>query len=301
MSAWLSALLRVVLFSAGLKVTLLPRSFELWFGPKLGRFLLKIGKRRREVALENIRHCFPELGPEGWQSLLERNYEHYGVLALELLHLFSPIPGHYEAYARRTTVVEGFENWKRAHELGKGVLFVSSHLGNWEMMVAGGALAGIPLTMVTKHLKPEWLHKKVEASRLSIGARGAYEPRTLPVIMRAFRAKESVGFVMDQYAGPPIGVPALFFGVKVGTLAAVSTLAQRTGAAIIPAKCYRDAAGKVHICIEPQLDLSTIIGNIEQTTEALTAKVEAWVRQYPEQWLWIHRRFKNVTWPEQNK
>lgn len=299
MSLWLSALLRVVLFFAGLGVTLMPRRLERALGPSFGRFLLKLGRRRREVAAENIRRCFPKLSENEREQMLRRNYEHYGLLALEILHLFSPVPGHYRRYAAKNSVLEGFENWKKANDLGKGVLFVSSHLGNWELMVAAGAMGGIPLTMVTKHLKPEWLHRKIEASRLTTGVRGAYEPRTLPAVMRALRNKESVGFVMDQYAGPPIGIPVEFFGVKVGTLAAVGTLAQRTGAAIIPVKTFRDEKGVVHVCIEPMMDLSSFASDEEKTTELLAGKVEDWVRQYPDQWLWIHRRFKNVVWPEQ--
>jgi KDO2-lipid IV(A) lauroyltransferase len=165
------------------------------------------------------------------------------------------------------------------------------------MMVAAGAMSGMPLTMVTKHLKPEWLHKKVEASRLSVGVKGAYEPRTLPVVMRALRDGASVGFVMDQYAGPPIGIPVPFFGVKVGTLAAVGTLANRTGAAVVPVKTYRDEKGVVHVCVEPMIEMPQDSDD-EATTARLAAKVEQWVREYPAQWLWVHRRFKNVVWPE---
>lgn len=296
MKVWVSAALRVALFASGLAVTCLPRRLELWIGPRLGRLLLRLS-RRRGVAFDNIRRCFPGQDVGRYRRLLERNYEHYGILALELLHLFSPVPGHYRRYAAKVSAVDGFENWKRAQEKGKGVLFVSSHLGNWELMVAGGTLAGIPLTMVTKHLKPEWLHRKVERSRLQTGARALYEPRTLPGIMRALRSFEAVGFVMDQYAGPPIGIPVPFFGVKVGTLAAVSTLAQRTGAAVIPVRTHRDESGVVRISIEPAMDLSAIVADEEKTTGALAAKVERWVREYPEQWLWIHRRFKNVVWP----
>lgn len=298
MAIWQSALLRVVLFTAGMAVSLLPRFFELRMGPRLGRFLLSIDRRRSAVARENIRGCFRGLGAEEHERLLRRNFEHYGILVLELLHLFSPLPGHYRRYALRVTRLEGFENWRRANDQGRGVLFVASHLGNWEMMVAAGALGGIPLTMVTKHLKPEWLHRKVEASRLSVGVKGAYEPRTLPAVMRALRNRESVGFVMDQYAGPPIGIPVPFFGVKVGTLAAVSTLAQRTGAVIVPVKTYRDERGVVRVCVEPAMELGELIKSEEKTTEVLSGKVEDWVRQFPEQWLWIHRRFKNVVWPE---
>lgn len=297
MNPAISALLWVVLFCAGLAVSLLPRWLELRLGRLFGRALFRIGRRRRRVAYDNIRRCLPELGKEGWEKMLRRNYEHYGVLALELLHLFSPIPGHYRRYARKILVLEGLDDWHRANDRGNGVLFVSSHMGNWEMMVASAGLNGVPLTMVTKHLKPEWLHRKVEASRASINVKAAYEPRTLPAIMRALRGGESVGFVVDQYAGPPIGIPVPFFGVKVGTLKAVGSLAARTGAAIVPVSTYRDDKGVVHVCIEPAMDLGDSVKDEERTTAQLAGHVERWVRERPAQWLWIHRRFKNVVWP----
>ena len=299
MNPLLSALIRVVLTCCGLAVTLLPRRLELLLGPLFGRFLLGIGRRRQEVAAENMRRCFPKLSTEERAQLLVKNFEHYGVLALELMHLFSPLPGHYRRYVAKNSVCEGFENWETANALGKGVMVVGSHLGNWELMAAGGVRAGIAhATMVTKYLKPEWLHKKIEASRLQAGVKGTYEPRTLPVVMRALRNKETIGFVMDQYAGPPMGIPVPFFGVKVGTLAAIGTLALRTGAAVVPAKTYRDKNGVIHICFEPMM-VVTADNTEEKTTEFLASKVEGWVREYPSQWLWTHRRFKNVVWPEQ--
>jgi len=271
----------------------MPRGLELMVGPILGRGLFLVS-RRRSVARENLLRCFPEWGPSKIDHVLKKNYEHYGILVFELLHLFSPIPGHYLRYVKRNTHVMGLENWRAAHAKGKGVLFVASHLANWELMVSGGALAGIPITMVTKHLKPEWLHRKIEKSRNSTGVRAAYEPRTLPIIMRALRAGESVGFVLDQYAGPPIGIKVPFFGVSVGTLAAVGTLSNRTGALVVTAKTFRDTDGRINICMNPALDLGELAQDEVRTTALLAKMVENWIREFPDQWLWIHRRFKNI-------
>lgn len=296
MKWWLSGILFLVLNSFGLVVSLLPRRLEVALGRGLGLILLKVS-RRKKVAFDNIRRCFPELKNSGWRELLEKNYAHYGILVFELLHFFSPIPGHYRRYAKRNSTLTGVENFKKAQEKGKGVIFVSSHLGNWELMVSAGALGGIPITMITKHLKPEWLHLAIERARLSTGVKGAYEPRTLPAIIRALRANEAVGFVMDQYAGPPIGIPVPFFGVKVGTLAAVGTLVERTGAVVLPVATRRGPDGMVQVQIESPMDLTGFEKDSEKITGYLAAKVENWVRANPEQWLWIHRRFKNVVWP----
>lgn len=296
MPLWQSAPLWLVLNAAALAVGLLPRRLELALGRALGRLALRVDPKRRRIAEENLSRCLPDRPPEARRRLLEANYEHYGVLALELLHMFSPLPGHYRRYARRIAVLEGFEHWKRASDKGKGLIFASCHLGNWEMMVAMGALHGIPLTMVTRHLKPEWLHRRVERARLSVAVKAAYQPRTLPTLMRALRNGESVGFVIDQYAPPPMGVPARFFGATVDTLGAVGPLAQRTGAAVVPVSTRRDEDGIVHVVIEPELDLGEALADQRRSTQALADRVEAWIRACPEQWLWVHRRFKNAAW-----
>ncbi len=253
---------------------------------------------RRRIAEENMRRCLPELSQEQRARLLRENFEHYGVLALEILHMFSPIPGHYRRYAARVARLEGFEHWNRAADKGKGVLFVSAHLANWEFAASAAALKGIPITITTRFLKPKWLHRKMEAARLSTGVRALYQPRTLPGVLRALRANEAVTFVMDQYAPPPMGTWAVFFGAKVHTLAAVGSIAQRTGAAIIPAKQRRTPDGIVHIVLEPELDLGNAAGDPDKAAQILVSRVEKWIREEPRQWLWVHRRFKNAVWPD---
>ncbi len=238
-------------------------------------------------------------------KLLNNNYEHLGILLLELMHFLSPFKSHYRSYVSKNSKLTGIENWKNVHAKGKGAIFITSHLGNWEIMVAAGALAGIPITMITKYLKPEWLLKMIESTRASVGIKAAYEPRTLPTIMRALRANEAIGFVMDQYAGPPIGIPVKFFGVEVGTLAAVGTLLSRTNTSVLPVYSYRDRKGILHVNIEPEMEIGSFVldkdsanrADIQKTTQILASHVESWVRKFPEQWLWTHRRFKNVVWP----
>lgn len=297
MNPLLSGLIWVALLLLGSAVTLLPRRVELLLGPKLGLLYMILDGRRRRIAYDNIRHCLPELGEAGWRRLLRENFEHYGLLGLELLHMHSPLPGHWRRYAERVSVIEGFEHWQRAHAKGKGTLIVSAHLANWELMVARGTLAGVPIMMVTRRLKPDWLHDRMEAVRASTGTRCAYQPRTLPLVLRNLRHGESSGFVIDQYAHPPVGVPVPFFGVKVPTLAVFGSLVERTGAPILPVLQRRDPDGTVRIIFEPELDLGELAKDPARSTEVLSAKIEAWIRKTPAQWLWAHRRFKNVDWP----
>ena len=296
MNPALSLLVRAALTAAGLAVTLLPRRLEVALGPWLGRLYLLVDPKRRRIARENIARCLPELGPAGQKRLLMKNFEHYGALGLELMHLCSPVPGHYAAYADRISTLEGLEHWKRANAKGKGVIFFSAHLANWELC-AKVALAGVPLTIVTRTLKPQWLNDKVVAERATVGIESIITSRTIPVIMKTLRRGGSVVFVMDQYAAPPAGLPVRFFGATVDTLAAIGTIASRTGAAILPGTQERDARGVIRVVLYPELDLGEDLHDPVKSTQLLAAKVEGWIRKNPAQWLWAHRRFKNAVWP----
>jgi KDO2-lipid IV(A) lauroyltransferase len=293
MNPALALALRVLLHGLGLGVAALPRRAETALGRALGRLAELVDRRRRRIAHDNIRRCLPELGPAGWDALVRKNFEHYGILTLELLHIFTPIRGHWRAYVLKTTRLDGLENWKAANAKGRGLLFCSAHLANWELMAAAGALAGVPITMVTRRLKPEWLHLWMEKTRLSVGVRALYQPRTMPGVMRGLRDGLSVGFVMDQYMPPPMGKPLHFFGVRVDTLTAIAPLARRTSAPITPVTQRRSADGTVVVAIEPEFPLGE---DDDADNQRLSDLVERWIRAEPAQWLWAHRRFKNVDW-----
>lgn len=295
MNPVLAVLLRIPLHGLGLFVAVLPRSWECALGRWLGRASLRIDGKRRRIAEENIRNCFPEMGPEDRAGVLRANAEHYGVLALELAHMFTPIRGHWRAYVLRTTKVEGIENWEKAHARGKGELFCSAHLANWEFAAAAGALRGMKVLIVTRKTQPKWMHDWLERVRLETGVTCAYQPRTVPAVMKAVRDGGGVVFVADQYMVPPMGQPLRFFGVTVDTLFAIAPLARRTGAAMIPVRQIREQDGIVRIVVLPELPLGT---DDREDNQRIVDLIESWIREIPGQWLWVHRRFKHVDWSQ---
>ena len=295
MNPVLALLLRVPLHGLGLFVAVLPRSWEVALGRFLGRLAMRLDLKRRGIAEENIRRCLPELGPAGWKKILRANAEHYGVLMFELAHMFTPIEGHWRAYVARTTRVEGLEHYAKVHARGKGVLFCSAHLANWEFAAASGAIGGMKVMIVTRRLKPQWLHDWMEKVRLSTGVVCAYQPRTVPAVMKMVRDGGGVVFVLDQYMPPPMGQPLRFFGVLVDTLAAIPPLARRTGAAILPVRQIREPGGIVLIIVDPEIPLGA---DDAADNQMLTDLVEKWIRAVPGQWLWVHRRFKHVDWSD---
>lgn len=285
--------LRGLLAVLGLCVAGLPRALELRFGRGFGRAALGLGLFKWKTSQANIALCFPELDEPGRGRLLESNYEHYGILFFEFLHFFTPIPGHFAGYARSISRLENKPLWETAKAKGKGVLFFSSHLGFWEMSAASAGLAGLEPTVVTTILKPGWLHEQITACRGSTGVHQAFHPGSMPSVLKALRRGGCVAFMNDQYARPPMGLPVVFFGQLVDTLAVVGSLAKRTGAVVLPVSTVRGPDGVNVTTIEPELSMDGA-DDPATATQMIADHVESWVRKTPAQWLWAHRRFKQA-------
>jgi KDO2-lipid IV(A) lauroyltransferase len=276
-------------YAFGWFLYLLPGRLRVALGSAFGAFLGQL-KLRQKVVIQNLALAYPD-DPEKQSAILKGSYRHLGNLFLEILLLFGPM----RRFATRKVTITGGENWKKAHAQGKGVFFLASHVGNWEIMSAGGAVQlGMDLMLVTKHLKPEWLHQAVEKCRGRCNVRATYEPRTLRDVLAHLKKGGTVGFVLDQYAGPPVGVRVPVFGVPVGTTTAVAMLAKRTGAPVLPVVNYREPDGRYRIDIRPPVeweegDPST---EVAVNTARFAALMEKDIHHHSEQWLWIHRRFK---------
>lgn len=279
----------------GAFLSLLPNRVRLAFGNGLGASLGLLGLRRK-VVVENLQRCYPAQSDAERAAMTRAFYRHFGNLLLEVFMIF----GWMGRFVRRSCKATGVQNWQDAHDLGKGVIYLSSHVGNWEVMVAQGGLLRMDLLMVTKRLKPDWLHRLVERSRARTGVSGTYEPRTLKDVLRQLSKGGTVGFVLDQYAGPPIGVRVPFLGSVTGTSSAVAMIAKRSGAAVVPVVTYRAEDGTHRIDVLPRLEWipdENPQRELALNTAHYVAALEKFVRQHPEQWLWIHRRFKGDTSP----
>lgn len=259
--------------------------------------ILRAGRVREKVVRENLARAYPNETAHAQEVRLRLIYQHLGALFWEFFFVFGPL----RWIADHRVEVIGFENWVRAQGRGKGVFMLSSHVGNWEFMVAHGAWTrGIDLMMVTKRLKPGWFHDLYEGARSRAKVQATYEPRTLRDLLATLKRGGTVGFVLDQFTGPPVGIEVPFFGAPVGTHSALATLARRTEAPVVPVVIYRVGPPwkrRYRIELRPALEWLTEPGadskrEIELNTAAYTQIIEQDVRLHPEQWLWTHRRFK---------
>jgi KDO2-lipid IV(A) lauroyltransferase len=281
----------------GWLLSFLPRSAQLSFGRTIGR-VLAWKKVRAGVVDQNLRIAYPNKDEKFRETLRTRSYESLGHLVFELVLLFGP----FKKFITNHSEITGAEHWVEAKKRGKGVIFISSHVGNWEIMAATGAIFhGIDIMIVTKHLKPEWIHRAVERARARCGVLGTYEPRTLKDVLKHLGQNGTVGFVMDQYSGPPVGVRVPVFGVPVGTPGAVAALAKRTGATVLPVVSFRDSQGRFRVEIREALGWEVYSNSstreIAINTARFAADLEKDIYSHPDQWLWVHRRFKGELGP----
>ncbi|MFN7684690.1 MAG: lysophospholipid acyltransferase family protein [Oligoflexia bacterium] len=288
-----------MLEALGWILTALPRSLSLALGHALG-WVLEITGWKRDLISSNLLLAYPGATPESDSyrvSIQKSFYRHFGKLVVEILMMFS---WSWKRWVQGHVVLHGWSNWQKAREQGKGVIFICSHLGNWEAMAAAFGASGEDLLIVTKHLKPEWLHRAMERNRARAKVRATYEPRTLKDVLAQLKKGGAVGFVLDQYAGPPIGIRVPFFGVPVGTLSAPAIIARRTGAAVVPAYSVRDSDGVFQVWIgQPFLPFESPDPSSPADPKELASRLALWVaeteksvRKCPHQWLWSHRRFK---------
>lgn len=281
----------VILKLLAFLLSCLPRFLFLSLARGLGKILFLLSFRKH-VAVENLKIAYPQWDEAAREKFLRDFYSNLGILFLELLGSFY----RFDRFLDRYATVQGEDNLKAALAKGKGVFVMTAHLGNWEVLtISGPAVFSTGVTMVTKELKPAWFHRVVSVTRELLGVKMACEPKTMQGILRALKGQKIVGFVMDQYTGAPVGARVPFFGVPVGSHTALASLVKRTEAPVIPAIAYRNKSGKYIIRFEPELPFITDEDNdraILLNTANYVKHTEGWIREFPEQWMWIHRRWK---------
>jgi KDO2-lipid IV(A) lauroyltransferase len=191
---------------------------------------------------------------------------------------------------------DGFENYERAHVRGKGVLFLTAHLGGWELSAFAHSLHGHPLKVVMRPLDNPYLDRLLRRYRTMHGNATVDKDEFVRGLLSAMKAGDTVGILMDTNMTPPQGVFVDFFGIPACTASGLAKIALRTDAAVVPTFTIWDQAlGKYRLRFDPALVLLRT-GDDDRdavtNTAVFTKVIEDYVRRYPDQWLWVHRRWK---------
>jgi KDO2-lipid IV(A) lauroyltransferase len=269
----------------------LPRRTVLALGRRLGLLWARVDARHLAIARDNLRRAFPDWDEARIDRTARDVYAHFGTVILDLLWMEGRSVGELLALAD----LDGVEHLQRARAEGRGVVAPSAHFGNWEVQaVASTPLVG-PVSSVARPLDNPALDRRLVALRTSSGNTVIYKQKALAHVMKTIRAGGIVAVLIDQNVQAGDGVFVRFFGRPAATTTVAAAVALKTGCAIVPVCCALQPNGRYLMRYGPPVEWTGTGRKDEDVgalTQHLTTIVEGWVRERPEQWLWLHRRWK---------
>ena len=261
-------------------------------GITLGQLVYLFHAKLRRVGMRNLQLAFPEKTARERKKILRGVFTSLGRQLGEVC-LF---PRYTRENVTEVVVYSGFENFEQAQGRGKGVLYLTAHLGGWELSAFSHSLHGHALNVVMRGMDNPYLDRFVQSMRTMHGNRAVDKDNFVRGLLSAMKAGETVGILMDTNMTPPQGVFVDFFGIPACTASGLARIALRTDAAVIPGFTIWDRELRKYILrFEPALKLIRTgdeEADIVANTAMFTKVIEEYVRRYPDQWLWVHRRWK---------
>lgn len=268
----------------------LPLSAALKIGAGLGWIYGSLVRYRRREARAALRRSFPEKDDRFFRATINGMYRNLGMNLIEMLRLAG---GPLEEFNARIAV-EGRANVDQALQRGKGVLILTAHFGNWDVLGMFTVRRGYPLTIISKDLKSKTINKLWMALREKIGVKIIPAHNAIRASLRALRQNELLGFILDQNRPREHGLFVDFFGRPACTSPGLAIIAAQAQAPVVPVFIHRTPEGnhlmQILPIIEPPPDRAP--ETIHQATQAYTRIIENQIRQHPDQWIWLHRRWK---------
>ncbi len=276
------AIARLVLSSLAFS----PRPISEWLARGYSGALDLAIPRLRRTALHNLEMAMPELDPGERAGIADGVFRSIA----RVLTTFARFPKIDRGNVSEWIDYEGFEHFEAGLGEGRGVLFATAHLGNWELSAFAHALLAAPMQVMVRPLDNSRIDALVERRRALSGNRLIGKRDSARAILKALRSNQAVGILIDQNTSLEEGVFVDFFGIPACANAGFAKLAAHSGATVIPGfALWCEPERKHKLRFYPPIPIS---GNAEADTRALHNCLEAVIREYPDQWLWIHRRWK---------
>ncbi len=273
-------------------VRLLPMRAVLGVGTLLGRAFYLFDRGHRRLAIDNLRAAFPARSEAECRAICRDMFAHFGRLLVVLLKFSTMRPQQMLACVE----FDGEERVAHAHAQGRGVLLFTGHFGYWEINALVHALTLKPMAVLARPLDNRLLHDLLESVRTSTGNTVFYRRGAIRRVLRALAANQAVAFLIDQHMQPADAVYVDFFNRPAATTSALAALALRTGAPVVPVFALPLPGGRFRMVYEHAVDPPTGDDEnaIREFTQRCTDVLEMYVRRYPQLWLWMHRRWRDV-------
>ncbi len=271
---------------------ILPRRLSRAFAIFLSQIVYVLHVRLRRVGMRNLAMAFPEKSEAERARILRGVFRSLGRELAELCQF----PRYTLENVEQVVVYDGLENYERAYARKKGVLFLTAHFGGWELSAFVHSLHGHWMHVVMRPMDNPYLDRLLQSYRTMHGNKTVSKDDFVRGLLAAMRAGEVVGILMDTNMTPPQGVFVNYFGIPACTAMGLARIALRTDAAVVPTfTIWDESLGKYRLRFDPALELvrtGDLEADIVANTQMFTKAIEDYARQYPDQWLWVHRRWK---------
>jgi KDO2-lipid IV(A) lauroyltransferase len=269
-----------------------PRRVARSIGALIGRIALTLTPRLRGVGHRNLALAYPLKTEAERQEILRKVYRNLGWLLAE----FCQMPGYTPEMTRSFIRYEGLDHYIAARDHGKGVLILTGHLGAWELSSFYHSLMGYPMSIVIRRLDNPLVDELVNRIRCLHGNQVLHKDDFARGLLASMRRGETVGILMDTNMTPPQGSFVDFFGYPACTGTGLARVAMKTGARVLPGFLLWEESTRQYVLrFGAPLPLASS-GDLEAdalaNTGVFTKVIEEYIRHYPDQWLWVHRRWK---------
>jgi Kdo2-lipid IVA lauroyltransferase/acyltransferase len=270
---------------------ILPRRMARSVGAAMTRFLYLLLPRLRKTAQINLRIAFPGWTPAQRQAVIRRMLRNLGWMAAE----FACFPKYTRGNIGQVIALDGHDNFLDGQRRGKGVLFLTGHIGAWELSSFAHALYGFPLHYMARPIENRRIDALVNRYRCMSGNQPIFKNESARVTLKVLKDAGTIGILADQNTMPSEAVFVDFFGKAASTTTGIARLALHTDAAVVPGYVvWDDQLGRYQLRFEPRVELDRS-GNAERdilkNTQKFTKVLEDIIRKYPDQWVWVHGRW----------
>ena len=273
-------------------ICLLPHGFAMTLGEGLARLAwIFVPARRKRLAHTQVMRCL-QVDEKEADRIARASCLRFGPMLMEVLR-FPVMKPHMDDYV---TITGAVEEARAAVAAGKGAIFAASHSGNWELMGGAFACAGFPLVGVAKKQNAAGMDRFINEYRALVGMHITYR-RSVREMFRMIDEGWIIGLISDQDPSLQDGVIVDFFGQETNAFTGAAAIARRCGVPIFPVFIHREPDGHHVLTVEPGILVEKTAdrgADVRRVTQVINKRIEAWIRKFPEEWFWLHDRWKSL-------
>lgn len=273
-------------------ICLLPHGAAMMLGQGLARLAwIFVPKKRKTLAREQVMRCLSVSAAEA-ERIARASSLRFGPMLMEVLR-FPVMKGRMDDYV---TITGAIAEVRAAVAAGKGAIFATSHSGNWELMGGAFACAGLPIVGVAKRQSAAGMDRFINEYRALVGMHITYQTGVREMF-RMIDAGWIIGLISDQDPSLRDGIIIDFFGQPTNAFTGAAAIARRCGVPIFPVFIHREESGHHILTVEPGIMVEKTddrTEDVRRVTQTINTRIEQWIRKYPEEWFWLHDRWKSL-------